>query len=144
MRLTHDTQNKTAPSEAFAQGLANTVTRLERAGKKVSYLMQVPELGMAALDCLGRPLPLPGTVECRVPMTTFTERMTDYRYAVTLAVAKAPGLKVIDPSSLFCSNAECLGLQKKQLLYADDDHLNIFGARMVANLVWHELQITKP
>ena len=127
---------KSNPGQTFADGLINTAMQLHQRGLRVSYLLQVPELGVPARDCLGRPLTLSQqTNKCTVNYEDYQSRMQPYRTQVLSLAARAPHLKIIDAEQVFCSADGCTGFIDKQLLYADDNHLSVAGSRRVASLI---------
>ena len=129
-------EGKSNPEQIFVDSLLNTAMLLHRRGLRVSYLLQVPELGVPAQDCLGRPLALSQQAnKCTVKYEEYQRRMQPYRKKIFSINAKAPFLKVIDAEQVFCSAVGCSGLIDKQLLYADDNHLSVAGSRRVAPLV---------
>lgn len=114
----------------------NTAARLHERGMRVSYLLQVPELGISAPDCLGRPLTLSRQADrCRVPYDTYQDRMQAYRARINGLGVKVPYLHIIDVESALCSAGGCYGLIDGQLMYADDNHLSVVGSRRVAPLI---------
>jgi len=117
----------------FADGLIASLERLLDAGKTVSYFLQVPELGVPARNCFGRPLWLVSKSTCAVPLSAYQERMNEYRGILTMASVALPKLQVWDPLPLFCNQKNCNGLIQNKLMYADDDHLNVEGSRLVAS-----------
>jgi len=127
---------KSNPGQIFAEGLLNTAMQLHQRGLRVSYLLQVPELGVPARDCLGRPLTLSQQAnKCTVKYEDYLRRMQSYRTQVLSLAAKTPLLKIIDAEQVFCSADGCSGFIDKQLLYADDNHLSVAGSRRVAPLI---------
>lgn len=122
--------------EVFANGLAATARHVHENGVRVTYLLQVPELGVAAKDCLGRPMTLrQGMNKCTVEYEVYRSRMHSYRtLALNLATA-LPYLNIVDAEKVFCSPTTCSGLINEQLLYADDNHLSVTGSRKIAPLV---------
>ncbi|MEP6969068.1 MAG: acyltransferase family protein [Betaproteobacteria bacterium] len=134
---------KTAPvlaSDAFTQGLLNTVRQIQQRGDRVAYLLQVPELGLAPRNCLARPLSFTSRLgPCDVPYADYVARMRDYRNLMQGLVAKAPGLRLIDVEPDFCSRRFCSGMRQQQLLYADDNHLGLNGSRLVAPQILAQL-----
>ncbi len=128
----------TPPSseQAFTEGLMNTAQQLHQRGMRVSYLLQVPELGVSARDCLGRPLTLSRRADgCNVAYDIYQRRMQPYRAQLAALAAKIPYLRIIDAESALCSPAGCSGLVDKQLMYADDNHLSVAGSRRIAPLI---------
>lgn len=124
------------PGQIFVDGLVNTATQLHQRGMRVSYLLQVPELGVPAKDCLGRPLTLLArTNGCTVRYEDYQRRMQPYRMQVLGLVTRAPFLKILDAEHIFCSAASCSGFVDNQLLYADDNHLSEAGSKRVASVI---------
>lgn len=124
------------PEQVFADGLVNTATQLHKRGMRVSYLLQVPELGVPARDCLGRPLALSQQPNnCTVKAEVYQRRMRSYRALVLSLSARAPFMKVIDAEQAFCDARGCSGFIDNQLMYADDNHLSVTGSRRVAPLI---------
>lgn len=124
------------PARIFTDGLAATATQLHQQGMRVSYLLQVPELGVPAKDCLGRPLTLLAQPnQCTVDYKVYQRRMLPYRTQMFSLAAKAPFLKIIDTERAFCSTVACSGFIDNQLLYADDNHLSEAGSRKIASVI---------
>lgn len=119
-----------SPSEVFKDGLTETVRRLQQAGKEVSYVLQVPEIGVSPRDCLGRPLHLFNQVSCNVPRSEYERRMKEYR-DIILSVSKERNIRVLDPVNIMCSESDCY-IRDNVLLYADDNHLSVEGSRRIA------------
>jgi hypothetical protein len=129
-------QNKSNPGKIFADGLRNTALQLYQRGIRVSYLLQVPELGVPALNCLGRPLTLTLQAnKCTVEYEVYRGRMQSYRAQVSGLAVTAPFMQVIDAEQVFCNDGGCSGFIDNQLLYADDNHLNVTGSRRVAPII---------
>jgi len=125
-----------SPGQIFADGLVNTATQLHQRGMRVSYLLQVPELGVPAKDCLGRPLTLLAQPnQCTVNYEDYQRRMLPYRALMFGLAAKAPFLHIIDTEHVFCGAGVCSGFSDNQLLYADDNHLSEAGSRRIAPLI---------
>jgi peptidoglycan/LPS O-acetylase OafA/YrhL len=124
------------PARIFADGLLNTATQLHQHGLGVAYLLQVPELGVPAKDCLGRPLTLLAHPnQCTVSYEVYQRRMLPYRTQMLGLAEKVPFLKIIDTERFFCSTVACSGFIDNQLLYADDNHLSEAGSRRIAPLI---------
>ena len=120
----------------FANGLFATATHLHQRGLPVAYFLQVPELGIPARDCLGRPLTLSSDGNsCTVKYADYRDRMLQYRDVVRQVVERAPFLRLVDPEPLLCNSERCSGFIDNTLLYADDNHLSVAGSRLVAPLV---------
>jgi peptidoglycan/LPS O-acetylase OafA/YrhL len=129
------------PAEVFARGLGNTVQRLGRKKVPLVYLLQVPELGVPAYNCIDRPLTVTGRHPgCVVARSVYEDRMRVYRQRVARVAAQAPALGVVDPLPVFCDAAQCAGMRDGRLLYADDNHVSLVGAGKLAPLIFDAWQ----
>lgn len=129
------------PAEVFERGLRNTVQRLERRKVPLVYLLQVPELGVPAHNCIDRPLTVTGRHPgCVVARSVYEDRMRVYRQRVARVAARMPALGVVDPLPVFCDAAQCTGMSEGRLLYADDNHVSLVGAGKLAPLVFEKLR----
>lgn len=129
------------PAEVFARGLGNTVQRLGREKVPLVYLLQVPELGVPAQNCIDRPLTVTGrNPGCVVERSIYEQRMRVYRQIVARVAAQAPAFSVVDPLQVFCDAAHCAGMRDGTLLYADDNHVSPVGAGKLAPLVFDAWQ----
>lgn len=125
-----------SPARAFIEGLGATVRRLHTGGRVVAYVLQVPELGVPARDCLVRPLVLVSTRRgCSVDQAVFIDRMREYRSLVQALSAETGFLRVVDPAPALCTAGSCRGLDDDGLLYADDNHLSVLGSHRVAPII---------
>lgn len=125
------------PADVFKAGLAQTAKYLMDAGKKVVYLIQVPEFGISPLVCLGRPLSFTekGFMNlCKIPNSVYQQRMASYKELVWGA-AKEVGFSVIDPEQIYCDGGICSAVRDGELLYADDNHLSVQGSRELAKVL---------
>ena len=129
-----------SPDAVFAQGLVDTARRLKAAGKRVSYLLQVPELAFTAKDCLGRPLAWTHPMDdCVTERAIFETRMQAYRAVVRTVSERAPFLNVIDSQDQFCDLRGCSARRQLQLLYFDNNHLSVSGSLAVAPAILDRL-----
>ncbi|MCO5101263.1 MAG: acyltransferase [Burkholderiaceae bacterium] len=125
-----------SPARAFVEGLGATARRLHAAGSVVAYVLQVPELGVPARDCLVRPLVLVSAGRgCSVDRAVYASRMREYRTLVQALSAQTGFLRVVDPAPVLCSPRSCRGVDDDGLLYADDNHLSVLGSHRVAPVV---------
>jgi peptidoglycan/LPS O-acetylase OafA/YrhL len=125
------------PVDVFKTGLSQTAKHLMDAGKKVTYLLQVPEVGIYPLVCLGRPLSFTEkdfTNLCEIPNSVYQQRMSSYR-GVVWSAAKEIGFSVFDPEQIYCDGKICSAVRDGKLLYADDNHLSIQGSRELAKVL---------
>jgi peptidoglycan/LPS O-acetylase OafA/YrhL len=130
-----------SPMQTFADGLGKSVRRLQAKGKTVAYFLQIPELGVPARNCLGRPLSIMQENKCEVGYEDYSARTQQYRALINQVRTTNPTLGIIDPEPIFCSAKACSGMRNNTLLYADDDHLSVNGSDLVAPLILKTLNL---
>ena len=117
----------------------NLITFVLAAGKKITYLHDVPELGFDIRRCASfRPLSLTpkGPESCAVSRKDFEARTKTFKRMVDKLLAQRPGIKVIDLSEALCDDDWCHGSKNGVLFYIDDDHLSQRGSAFVVNRLW--------
>ncbi len=120
--------------ERFLRGFSRMISKLEEYGRTVTFVIDVPELGIEARTCVpGRPFTLsPPTVSpCTVPRMLVDQRQAEYREIVKSLAKEHPRMKVFDPLPLFCDDALCHGKDEAHLLYYDTNHLTMYGSQKV-------------
>lgn len=123
----------------FESGLGKTMQRLAHKKIPLVYLLQVPELGVPAHNCVDRPLALTGLhAGCVVARSVYESRMLVYRQRVERVTAQVPSLDVVDPLPVFCDALQCMGMRDERLLYADDNHISLVGASELAPLIFQK------
>ena len=133
--------SRLSADEAFVGGLQSTSSILHERGIRVAYLLQVPELGVPARDCLGRPLRLVDTADgCLVKYEDYQVRMHPYRELIARLHSALPYLHIVDAESVFCDAKNCSGSRGGELLYADDNHLSVVGSQRLAPLILDALR----
>ena len=123
----------------FAIGLSQTLDALLAAGKKVTYLHDVPELGFDIRSCSTfRPLSMrsKGPDSCAVSRNDFESRTKDFKRLVDNILAQRPEVKVVDLSEALCDKDWCYGSKNSALFYIDDDHLSQTGSAYVVRKLW--------
>src|SRR3990167_2141398 len=130
------------PEQVFKSGLEDTIGYLKNSGKHVAYMLQVPEVGVHPLICLGRPLSL-GERDysrlCQVQYSFYKKRMSVYR-SLVIESAKRKSFAIFDPESIFCNEEICSAVDNRSLRYADDNHLSVYGSQELAKLLAPWLQ----
>lgn len=116
-----------------------TLTELTAAGKRTIFVLDNPELGFDPKTCLdSRPLRLtPKNLRtpCAISRATFEERNREYRALVTKVLADFPQVILVDGAKPFCDDQWCWAMKDGEMLYIDDDHLSLYGARLVAQAI---------
>lgn len=126
-------------ASVFSIGLSQTLDALLAAGKKVTFLHDVPELGFDIRRCSSfRPISLVGknADACSVSRAVFEERTLSFRIMVDNVLAQRPDVKVIDLAEALCDRDRCYGSKDGVLFYIDDDHLSHRGSAFVVRRLW--------
>jgi peptidoglycan/LPS O-acetylase OafA/YrhL len=137
-----DATDTPSPYDVFSRGLKESVTRFNQRGLRVVYVLQVPELGVPAQNCILRPLTFTeNKVGCYVNLSVYQERMRDYWALVAKLALKVDTefFSVVDSGPVFCDSSRCSGVSDGQLLYADDNHLSVLGSKKLAPIILQTL-----
>jgi peptidoglycan/LPS O-acetylase OafA/YrhL len=118
---------------AFRDGLTRVVDDLVTADRHVVILRQVPEQTVMVPQHLtkalwtGRPLDMAARGRTR----TDVEAQFAAVEAVITEVGGRPGVTVVDPRPTLCPGTACPLVLHGRVLYRDDDHVSVPGARLV-------------
>lgn len=121
-------------SDVYEIALSKTVKAFLKAGKKVTYLYDVPELGFDIKSCaFTRPVSITSKVRnpCAVSKEEFVARNLEFRKMVQRVLSKHKGVRVVDLAEALCDDKWCYGGKDGVLYYTDDDHLSFRGASYV-------------
>lgn len=123
------------PLVVWEQGIRHTLTALVGAGKKVTWVLNNPELSFDPRLCLSRPSRLITQFNqpCAMPREEFIARNETYRKLMARILADYPQVKIFDMAQYLCDNAYCHASKDGVLMYRDDNHLSEAGARMMAS-----------
>lgn len=136
LQLSGEKESAKSNAQAYKISLNNTLNALKQAGKQVTYLYPVPELGFDPKECLkARPIRIHKTQHriCGVNKSTFIERNQSHRELVDSVLTLHPEVKRIDPANALCDDQYCYGMIDGVLMYTDGDHLSKKGSEYVAN-----------
>ncbi len=117
--------------QVFEMALVNTLDALLKAGKRVIFLHDVPELGFDIKSCLAdRPLSLTNRSRnpCAVSREVVVERNLAFRSMAEGVLEQFPSVHAIDLAMPLCDATWCYGAKDGALLYFDDDHLSVAGS----------------
>lgn len=110
--------------------LVPTLRALNKAGRNVFVLDDVPNYQFSPFGCKYRQMPLlPPT--CSAPGGGLPPNRAESRRALEQAVAEVPGVRLIDTFDLLCQDERCSMVAGERLAYRDGHHLNIDGSRYV-------------
>lgn len=128
---------KLSRAELFYRGLERTVTTLERAGKRVVLVIDVPTLDFWSVDCLGRLGRISyllgmAKTPCSIEQAGALEQQHAYREAVQRVTQRHPQLRVYDTFNVLCDGQHCAAGDQDMLYYSDSHHLSVRGSQHVA------------
>jgi hypothetical protein len=115
----------------FSFGLSGAIDVLERANKRIVIVLDFPELGFDIQDCLFDKPFHAKLADCRIERSTVEARQKDYRAAIEQIRLRYPSLEVFDTMPLLCDERYCYGIRDHHVLYLDDDHIGIYGTKMI-------------
>lgn len=123
----------------FADGLMRTVKGLVKAGKRVYFIMDVPEVPYEAASELGKQEYLKSVfkdsgsrVEAFVSLSNYLDRNKNV-FSTYDDVENKTGMKRIDLFRVLCSDGKCALSKDGKALYFDDNHLSRFGSDYVVS-----------
>lgn len=129
----------------FLAALYSTLERLTASGKRIVFLHAVPELPFNARECISW---TPNRFVSRIPREScsFNDEVTrarssEYRPELESLLQQFPAIVQIDPGKIFCDSENCRIRQDGVLLYRDDDHLSIDGARWLGVRLQEALKV---
>ncbi|MEY3989216.1 MAG: hypothetical protein RI985_297 [Chloroflexota bacterium] len=120
---------------ALAQGLDAMLAKLTAdASNRVVFVHQMPEFPFVPRNCMRTLVNRDGWA-CGVERARIDAHFAQYRAAVAPVLARYPQVAVFDPFAAFCDDTMCYSVQDGELLFYDQDHLNMRGARRVMQLI---------
>ncbi len=124
-----------APSKEaiFERGYSATIGRLESAGKRVVFFIDVPELDFHPSSCVDvRPARRPRRNPCGVPASVVTLRQARYRAMIDRLTIAHPHMRAFDPLPFLCVEDLCSATRDGRLVYRDSNHLSAFGSEYLS------------
>lgn len=125
--LTYRTESDGPNTAASLIELANF---LQEAGKRVVIILQAPILPHDVSVALRRAFNS-GAVD--VPGLRRSEWEGMNQHINAALVNLDPAVQVFDPIGHFCDLEHCYAIRDRQALFFDDDHMSIYGARLIAS-----------
>jgi hypothetical protein len=124
----------------FSEQAEATVRALIAKGKRVVWVLDVPELGFDPHQCIRRPGWISRSKErCGITQRAYEERTEGYQAALKSLAHRYPDIRIWDPSTTLCEKGFCSALTDTEILYQDDDHLNLSGSKKVGRSLAREL-----
>ena len=130
-------------SDAFKFELKNTIDLLEKKGKNVILLKDVPELGFDPRSCF--PLKYFDRMKdpCGLNFEDYMKRSKNYSDIIDTIkndYKDKQNIHVIDPISIFCDKYFCSAKIDGEVLYKDNNHLNLKGADKVTSIFINKIK----
>jgi peptidoglycan/LPS O-acetylase OafA/YrhL len=114
-----------------------TLRYLVKSGKKVTLVLQVPELPMS-IEKLLFTNALQGDTVTGVPRQWWNARS----HWVNAQLAQIPKeITIIDPAGLFCDENICWASKNGVSYYFDDDHPSVAGAQLISREILRQYQL---
>jgi len=128
----------TDPYQIYQQAMEQTFTKLDKLGKKVIFMIDVPELGFDPKSCMEtRPFVFFSHVRtnCAVPRSEYEDRTRQYKELVMTTAKPFKNVIVIDPITVLCNDQWCWAQKDGVFFYRDADHLSNSGSELIAKLI---------
>lgn len=119
-----------AKNETLASELSQVVQALQNSGKKIYVTDDIPKFGFDPQRCKFQ-RPLMQSTKCDEPRENLDSQRAKYLADLQEVVRLNPSVEWIEISSLICSVETCSMARDGQLLYRDNNHLNIPGSQFV-------------
>jgi hypothetical protein len=139
LRLNHEPYGRRSNEESLKIAMLDTLTVLEKAGKTIIYLHDVPELEANPRTCIGKRGRLSAKNNCVVDYSRFVERYQSFKSAVEPILRSFSNVRVINLSDVLCDKTYCHVAHNNRSMYVDTHHLNRYGAVYVAQRIRGEL-----
>jgi peptidoglycan/LPS O-acetylase OafA/YrhL len=102
-----------------------------RAGRKVTLVLQAPEVPMPTPGLVMRNRHHPGDI-VGIDLGWWSDRAA---FVASRLRELPPEVRIVDPARLVCGERQCHAVRDGVALYFDDHHLSLAGARLVADEV---------
>lgn len=129
LRLTNNPE-VTKYDDMYAQAMKNTLDKLIQAGKKVIFLVEIPELGFEPFECISRVFykDSPLKTSCALKKQEYDKRKNHYYKIISSVLKEYPSVYVFYPNKYFCDDKYCWGMKDGIVLYRNNNHLSLDGA----------------
>ena len=122
--------NELKKGTSLASELSETIHTLQAAGKKVYLSDDIPKFAFDPQRCKFQRTFTQSTT-CDEPRENLDNQRANYIADLQEVLRLNPGLEWVEISSLMCTDSACSMAREGQLLYRDNNHLNIPGSQYV-------------
>ena len=116
------------------EALELTIDRLQKSKKAVSLLGDVPVFPVSAEFCKFGHQKTKNFDLCKVSVNEVTDQKSDFLMEINDLI-KRQNIKYFEIDQPLCNGEKCDMIKDGQVLYRDDNHLNILGSRLVGGYV---------
>ncbi len=127
---------------SFDANLKDTVKFLKNSGKQVYLASDTPKFGFDPQRCKYNH-PLSGRSNCSESSESMQKIETTYLPMLALAASSQSGVHLLDLHDVFCDDAVCHMAQNGQILFRDNNHVNINGSKILGWSVAKKFQLAK-
>jgi peptidoglycan/LPS O-acetylase OafA/YrhL len=122
-------------ADLYWAGLAKTIEELHQAGKEVVLLLTYPEIGRNAPRAVATDLMRRGGSR-GATISLEEDRSRQSTVLEGLGRIGVGNAAVVDPRLILCDRNQCPFYRDGKVLYYDDNHVSLPGARLVAEQIW--------
>jgi peptidoglycan/LPS O-acetylase OafA/YrhL len=123
-------ENKLNPTRKDTkERLTRTLATLARQKEQVIVLGDVPNYSFNPKLCKYHRVLNSSVSACEVPLSEHIRRKAHYSKALEDAVAAVKGTHFLSLDPFFCNAERCSMVQRDEILYRDEHHLNVTGSR---------------
>lgn len=124
--------------QAFVKAYVETASQFLALGKKVVFVIDVPEFPILPEYCIAnRPVAFRNQdlPTCILDRAIVDQRQKEYRQLVAQMAAQLPALQIYDTLPAFCSSGSCASKDASHVYFYDTNHVNLSGsARLLEGL----------
>jgi peptidoglycan/LPS O-acetylase OafA/YrhL len=117
--------------QAFVAGYVEVSKQLMALGKKVVFVIDVPEFGINPEVCIAnRPVAFrnQSLPSCVLSRAVVDARQKEYRQLIGQIQAQVPRLLVYDTRGMFCDEVSCASKDDRHVYFYDNNHVNLSGS----------------
>lgn len=123
--------------EIMRQGLKKTLSSIEKMGKKVIIVAQIPEVGFDVPKRLARSALAGKDLEVGPSLEEYLSRNKNALEILIESSSQYKNTSLMLPHEVLCKTGRCKIKKDGYSLYKDDDHINATGSRFILKLL-HE------
>ena len=123
-------KKKVSNQDAFQIGHSSLISQLISLGKKVIFVVDIPQMTSNRKECFQKVL-LGPSIDCRISRKNHDSSRASYMDQVKKLKLNFPDVVIYDPTTLFCDTNYCEIADGNKSFYFDNHHLSVFGSMRV-------------